>query len=153
MLLKTAAYHFLGTIVLLSLSTSLLAQGVTSTPAHTQVLTPFGYRDSVHVHHILPGYDLVSMPDGHIRMENPKTGDYIDFPKSAEAQKPLPDNGWQTYAGWVNSGTKPVTRFTTTWKVPPAPSNYDGQTLFQFNSMMPVAGTSILQPVLQYGPS
>lgn len=45
------------------------------------------------------------MPDGHIRMENPKTGDYIDFPKSAEAQKPLPDNGWQTYAGWVNSGT------------------------------------------------
>jgi hypothetical protein len=158
MLLKTIGYHITAGVILFSLSTTLApqnaaAQSVTSTPAHPQALTPFGYRDSAHVHHILPGYDLVTMPDGHLRMENPKTGDYIDFPKSSAAHNPLPDNGWQTYAGWVNPGTEPVTHFTTTWKVPPAPSNYDGQTIFQFNSMMPKAGTSILQPVLQFGPS
>lgn len=137
-------------MLLFSLSTHLAAQDDTKS---SQVLTPFGYRDSAHVHRVLAGYDLIAMSDGHIRMENPTTGDYIDFPKSTGERKPLPDNGWQTYAGWVNEGKTPVTSFTTTWAVPPAPSNDDGQTLFQFNSMMPVAGTSILQPVLQYGPS
>jgi hypothetical protein len=151
MSLKTIDYHFTAAgMLLLSLSTYLAAQDATQS---SQVLTPFGYRDSAHVHHVLAGYDLVAMPDGHIRMENATTGDYIDFPISPGARKPLPDNGWQTYAGWVNEGKTPVTSFTTTWTVPPAPSNDDGQTLFQFNSMMPVAGTSILQPVLQYGPS
>lgn len=86
-------------------------------------------------------------------MENPNTGDKVDFQKpAAAAVTPLPDNGWQTDANWYNSGDT-VTSFKTTWKVPPAPLNYDGQTLFQFNSIEPASYDAILQPVLQYGVS
>ena len=88
-----------------------------------------------------------------MRMENPNTGDKVDFQKpAAAAVTPLPDNGWQTDANWYNSGDT-VTSFKTTWKVPPAPLNYDGQTLFQFNSIEPASYDAILQPVLQYGVS
>jgi hypothetical protein len=151
MLLKTISYHLAAGIVLLSLSSVLRAQDATS--SSKQVLTPWGYRDSANFHEIPDGYDLAIMPDGHVQLANPTTGDHIDFEKPATAAvKPLPDNGWQTDANWYNSGDT-VTSFTTTWKVPPAPSNYDGQTLFQFNSIEPASFDSILQPVLQYGQS
>jgi hypothetical protein len=122
----------------------------------TQVLTPFGYRDSTNVHRVQPGYDLVRMPDEHIRMENPKTGDHIDFPipVSINPQSvPFTDTGWVTYASWYNTYRSPVGYFSTDWNVPYPPSVYSGQTLFQFNSIEPASGTAILQPVLQYGPS
>jgi hypothetical protein len=151
MLLKIISYHLAAGIALLSLSSALKAQDAAS--SSKQVLTPWGYRDSANFHEIPDGYDLTVMPDGHVQLENPTTGDHIDFEKPATAAvKPLPDNGWQTYASWYNSG-KTVTSFTTTWKVPPAPLNDDGQTLFQFNSIEPATYDSILQPVLQYGPS
>jgi hypothetical protein len=151
MLLKTISYQLAAGIALLSLSSALKAQD--TAPSSKQVLTPWGYRDSANFHQIPDGYDLTIMPDGHVRLENPTTGDHIDFEKpAAAAVKPLPDNGWQTYASWLNTGAT-VTSFTTTWKVPPAPSHYDGQTLFQFNSIEPASFDSILQPVLQYGPS
>jgi hypothetical protein len=122
----------------------------------TQVLTPFGYRDSANVHRVPEGYELMRMPDTHIRMHNPKTGDYTDFPKpiAADQQRvPLPDNGWITFASWYNHQGKPISYFGTDWNVPPNPSAYSGQTLFQFNSIEPASYDSILQPVLQYGPS
>jgi hypothetical protein len=151
MLLKTISYHLAAGIVLLSLSSALRAQDAAS--SSKQVLTPWGYRDSADFHEIPDGYDLAIMPDGHVQLANPTTGDHIDFEKPATAAvKPLPDNGWQTDANWYNSGDT-VTSFTTTWKVPPAPSNYDGQTLFQFNSIEPASFDAILQPVLQYGQS
>jgi hypothetical protein len=151
MLLKIVSYHLAAGIALLALSSTLKAQD--PAPSSKQVLTPWGYRDSANFHEIPDGYDLAVMPDGHVRLDNPTTGDHTDFEKPAAATvKPLPDNGWQTYASWYNSGD-PVTYFTTTWKVPPAPSNYDGQTLFQFNSIEPASYDAILQPVLQYGVS
>jgi hypothetical protein len=151
MLLKTISYHLAAGITLLAFSTALKAQDVAS--SSKQVLTPWGYRDSANFHEIPDGYDLAIMPDGHVRLENPTTGDKVDFQKPATpAVKPLPDNGWQTAASWYNSGDT-VTSFSTTWKVPPAPSNYDGQTLFQFNSIEPASYDAILQPVLQYGVS
>jgi hypothetical protein len=151
MLLKTINYPLAAAITFLSLSSALKAQDAAS--GSKQVLTPWGYRDSANVHQIPDGYELTVMPDGHVRMENPTTGDKIDFQKpAAAAVKPLPDNGWQTDANWYNSGDT-ITSFKTTWKVPAAPSNYDGQTLFQFNSIEPASYDSILQPVLQYGVS
>jgi hypothetical protein len=151
MLLQTIRYHLAAGTCLLSLLSAVNAQD--ATPGSKQVLTPWGYRDSANFHQIPDGYDLIIMPDGHVRLQNPTTGDHIDFPKpAAAAVRPLPDNGWQTYASWYNSGSL-VTSFSTTWKVPPAPTNYDGQTLFQFNSIEPASYEAILQPVLQYGPS
>ena len=61
--------------------------------------------------------------------------------------------GWVAYASWPNTGKSPISSFTTTWTVPPAPSTYHGQTVFLFNSIEPASGNAILQPVLQYGPS
>ena len=121
-----------------------------------QVLTPFGYMDRANVHLVLPGYELAQMPDEHIRMQNPKTGDYKDFPKPEDVNPqtaPLPDNGWITYASWYNPHRSPVAYFSTDWYVPSAPATYTGQTIFQFNSIEPATGKSIIQPVLQYGPS
>jgi hypothetical protein len=151
MLLKTTHHSLIAGIAVISLSTALEAQDAVS--SSKQVLTPWGYRDAARFHEVPDGYDLTIMPDGHVRMENRSTGDRIDFQRSAApAVKPLPDNGWQTAASWYNTGNT-VSSFSTTWKVPPAPSNYDGQTLFQFNSIEPASYDAILQPVLQYGGS
>ena len=140
--------------VFLSLSTAVIAQ---QTVQHgKQVLTPFGYRDSANVHRVMPDYELNIMEDGHVRMQNPSTGDYVDFaePESApETIAPFTDNGWVTYAWWFNLTGRPISYFDTTWSVPPGPSSYNGQTIFQFNSIEPGNGNAILQPVLQYGQS
>lgn len=68
-------------------------------------------------------------------------------PKRAE------QSGWVAYADWYNTGSSPISSFTTSWPVPAAPTTYHGQTVFLFNSIEPSAGDAILQPVLQYGPS
>jgi hypothetical protein len=151
MLLKTVGHFLSAGIFLLALSTPSMAQD--ATPTSKPVLTPFGYRDAANVHFVPPGYSLTTMPDGHIRMENPVTGARVDFPNVEGSVVPFTDNGWITCASWLNQTGSPVKSFTTTWTVPPAPSSYDGQTLFQFNSIEPTSGTAILQPVLQYGPS
>ena len=138
-------------IFLLSLSTPLMAQNTAS--VSKRVLTPFGYRDATNVHFVPPGFNLTTMLNGHIRMENPATGAHIDFPAMESAVVPFTDNGWITDANWLNTTRSPVSSFETTWTIPPAPTSYNGQTLFQFNSIEPNSGTAILQPVLQYGPS
>ncbi|KAJ7063830.1 hypothetical protein C8F01DRAFT_1129472 [Mycena amicta] len=61
--------------------------------------------------------------------------------------------GWITYADWLNTGSSPISSFTTTWTVPPVPATNHGQTIFLFNSIEPNSGNAIIQPVLQYGPS
>jgi hypothetical protein len=88
------------------LTTPLVAQDVNQ--GSTKVLTRMGYRDRAHVHQIPEGYDLIRMPDGHMRAENTVTGNYIDFADSidTDAKVPFTDNGWITCAGWLNR-TKP----------------------------------------------
>lgn len=71
---------------------------------------------------------------------------------SADAVEPL-QTGWVAYADWTNTGSSPISSFTTTWTVPAAPTSNHGQTVFLFNSIEPASGNAILQPVLQYGPS
>lgn len=69
-----------------------------------------------------------------------------------DAVKPA-QTGWVAYAYWYNTGSSPISSFTTTWTVPPAPRTYHSQTVFLFNSIEPASGNAILQPVLQFGPS
>src|SRR5215469_6427329 len=115
MLSHVVGYRLSIVSVILSLSTALIAQ---VTVQHgKQVLTPFGYRDSANVHRVLPDYELSIMEDGHIRMQNPTTGDSVDFaePESVpEGTEPFTDNGWVTYASWLNQGGAPISYFDTT---------------------------------------
>jgi hypothetical protein len=141
--------------VLLSLSLPFATQSAVAQDA-TQVLTPLGYRDKANVHKVPRDYDLIRMPDEHIRMQNRITGHYIDFPKPVATNQIKPsftDKGWVTFASWLNQWGLPITYFGTDWIVPPPPATYDGQTIFQFNGIQPLDSTAILQPVLQYGPS
>lgn len=62
------------------------------------------------------------------------------------------ESGWIADANWYNTGS-PISYFSTSWVVPPAPVTYHGQTIYLFNSIEPASGNAILQPVLQYGPS
>jgi len=150
MLLKTVGYLLSAGIFQLALATPLIAQNASTSK---QVLTPVGYRDAANVHFVPPGFNLTTMSDGHIRMENSVTGARVDFPNFQESVVPFTDNGWITYASWLNQTGSPVKSFTTTWTVPPAPTSYNAQTLFQFNSIEPNSYNAILQPVLQYGTS
>jgi hypothetical protein len=73
----------------------------------------------------------------------------VFFPLAAPV--PAFGSGWITYASWTNGTGTPVSRFATTWVVPPAPSTQSGQTIFLFNGIQ--NATMIYQPVLQWGPS
>ncbi|KAJ7642224.1 hypothetical protein FB45DRAFT_1054497 [Roridomyces roridus] len=75
------------------------------------------------------------------------------FSASSNSTKVPQQSGWITYASWLNTNSAPISSFTTTWTVPPAPKTFNGQTVFLFNSIEPSSGNAILQPVLQYGPS
>jgi len=82
-------------------------------------------------------------PNGRVRFDH--------LPADASAQQAR-DSGWiasvWTYADY--------TYYTATWNVPDLPAEYNGQTIFFFNSLEGTAN-DILQPVLQYndggGPS
>ena len=63
------------------------------------------------------------------------------------------DNGWVTFAYWEDGGSKPMSYFSTQWIVPSPPETKAGQTIFIFNGLTPDTSGSILQPVLQWGPS
>jgi hypothetical protein len=129
------------------------------------VLTPGGYRSSSQVHHVEPGA-VVDSAKNQFRVMDAKgkvladLGELVMKPKG----KPLmPENvglhpsvvpalgsGWIVYASWTENAA-PVSRFTTTWVVPPVPATQSGQTVFLFNGIQ--NSTMIYQPVLQWGPS
>ena len=146
---RLPAGHLLGAMILLSLSIALPMQNAAK--AGPQVLTPLGYRDRANVHLVPGGYELTRMPDSHMRVENRKTGDHMDFPTPEPVTREPSINGWITFASWYNHGKRAVAYFTTQWGVPAPPSRFDGQTIFQFNGMEPATEDAILQPVLQYG--
>jgi hypothetical protein len=58
-------------------------------------------------------------------------------------------NGWITYASWYNNTGIPISSFSTTWKVPPAPISKGSQIVYLFNGIQ--NSTMIYQPVLQWG--
>lgn len=59
-------------------------------------------------------------------------------------------NGWIAYADWTAS--TPLGYFTATFQVPASPTIY-GATVFFFPGSEPTDGSTILQPVLQWGES
>ncbi|KAJ7129913.1 hypothetical protein C8R43DRAFT_1240061 [Mycena crocata] len=125
-------------------------------PTVDKVLTPGGYRANVNIQEIPAGGSLAHVgSEIHVLAAN---GTVVHKAtagtptKVKSAVSPLA-TGWVTYASWLNTGSSPISSFTTSWKVPPVPAANHGQTIFLFNSIEPNAGNAILQPVLQYGPS
>lgn len=131
------------------------------------VATPGGYRDASLVHHIEPDHFL-KLENGNLRKMHVSGHEVADYGKlrlRPEGQPLMPGNvareparvvpalgsGWISYASWTNNTGHPVTRFSTTWVVPPAPATDHGQTIFLFNGIQ--NSTMIYQPVLQWGPS
>jgi|GEM_PF-766188 len=130
------------------------------------VLTPGGYRDKSLVHHIPPD-QKIDLSTGRLRVLHALGHEVADFgPLQARPRgtplmprnvalhpdlKPALGSGWIVYAYWSNGTGTPVSRFATTWVVPPAPATDHGQTIFLFNGIQ--NSTMIYQPVLQWGPS
>ena len=137
----------------------------TAATATDLVLTPGGYRPSSVVHHVEPGH-VIDAKGNHFRKLDSKGAVAADLGELVlkPAGKPLmPENvfkhphvvpalgsGWITYSSFTENA-KPVTLFSTTWVVPPAPTTQSGQTVFLFSGIQ--NSTMIYQPVLQWGPS
>ncbi|MBV8277450.1 MAG: hypothetical protein JO170_19625, partial [Verrucomicrobia bacterium] len=120
------------------------------------VLTPGGFRHPSQVHRLKPG-EAVTRAGGTSRKLNLATGVAVDIPTAGAGASPDPGlgTGWITDTTFVKAATMPpFSLFTTTWKVPPAPTSHDGQTIFLFNAFGNLSSSQeILQPVLQWGPS
>ena len=119
------------------------------------VLTPGGYRDASLVHRVEAGH-AIHVSEGKTRLMNLETREFVELPRVAIQPGSVPGfgTGWIAYGFWINDTGKPVTSFRATWRVPAAPVNQDGQTIFLFNGIDPSnPGAAILQPVLQWGNS
>ncbi|RSL16088.1 hypothetical protein EDE15_1597 [Edaphobacter aggregans] len=137
----------------------------TPATANDLVLTPGGYRKSSQVHLVQPG-EVLDFAANKISKKSEKGAHVEDLGMLSlrGTGKPLmPENvslnpaavpalgtGWIVYAGWTEN-TKPVSYFTTSWVVPPAPAVSENQLLFLFNGIQ--NDTMIYQPVLQWGVS
>jgi hypothetical protein len=138
-------------------------------PSAEHVLTPGGLRPKSRVHRLEPGH-TVDAAEGRLRTLRPSGEMLADLgaapvaprgrplmprnvvlPPPTEEVEPAFGSGWITYGSWTNNTGTPVSRFTTNWVVPPAPSTNNGQTIFLFNGIQ--NSTNIYQPVLQWGPS
>ena len=129
------------------------------------VLTPGGFRASSIVQHIEPGL-VIDGTANHfkkLRRDGTFVEDLGKLAVKATRDPLMPLNvarhpsaipglgsGWICYASWTENA-KPVSLFTTTWIVPPAPATQSGQTIFLFNGIQ--NSSMIYQPVLQWGPS
>jgi len=131
-----------------------------------QVLTPGGYRPKSAVHAIEAGHSLrmaqgrmqVIQPNGGVLRDlgplPPRVGPHPLMPTNVsvpERVAPALGSGWISYAYWTNNTGHPLSSFSTTWIVPPAPATQSGQTIFLFNGIQ--NSTMIYQPVLQWGTS
>ena len=138
------------------------------------VLTPGGYRPRSLVHEIAPGnvVDAGAGPVRQLHASGDVVAEYAPIAPHTDGRPLMPLNivtaraaglqadadvvpalgeGWISYAYWTNNSGHPVSRFATTWVVPPAPATDHGQTIFLFNGIQ--NSTMIYQPVLQWGPS
>ncbi len=138
------------------------------------VLTPGGFRPSAEVHRIESGavvdgaqhnfqkLDLAGKVLATFGIIEPKPAGTPLMPANvtlhpglaaaAAAGRAVPalGSGWICYASWTEND-KPISLFTTSWVVPPAPATQSGQTVFLFNGIQ--NATMIYQPVLQWGSS
>ncbi|MHC1713455.1 MAG: hypothetical protein AB9872_15010 [Solidesulfovibrio sp.] len=118
--------------------------------ADNLVLTPCGFRDKSLVHHVPPGH-VLNFQDDRMLIMDLRTSVSTEIPPS-KAGVPALSQGWITDAEWTNVTGAPLFQFASGWQVPQPPQTNSGQTIFLFNAMES-NGNSILQPVLQWGPS
>jgi len=138
----------------------LLVSSAFTAPAAGTVLTPHGERPASNVHLVPEGGEVrhigseIHLVDakGNILHVAENDGTPARATPTSSAVEPF-KTGWVAYADWYNTGSSPISSFTTTWTVPAAPKTNNGQTVFLFNSIEPASYNAILQPVLQYGPS
>ncbi|KAJ6553693.1 hypothetical protein DFH09DRAFT_1318716 [Mycena vulgaris] len=132
-----------------------LAPLVRAAPTAEMVLTPGGFRANTDIHEIPAGGSLRHVgSEVHVLAANGTVMKAITTtPTKVKAAVAPLATGWVAYASWLNTGSSPISSFTTTWKVPAVPAANHGQTVFLFNSIEPNSGNAILQPVLQFGPS
>ena len=138
------------------------------TPAADEVLTPGGWRPASKVGRVDAGEHLTVVNDRLSKVDDAtgrlvkdfgvierKGGTLPDYPTNVnipEARRILPlGSGWIAYTYWSNPSSTPITSFSSTFTVPPAPSGSHGQTIFLFPGLQ--NSSYILQPVLQWGPS
>jgi len=140
---------------------------VVSTYCEEMVLTPGGYLPQSCVHQVEEedaivnpfetGHVHISYSNGSIKVLPPCNKEKILSQRSTTQQ-----SGWVAYAFWNASAV--VTSYVGTWIVPPKPRSLDTQTLFTFPGLVnvytsvhandrPSQAVSIIQPVLQWGPS
>jgi hypothetical protein len=131
-------------------------------PQTSVVITPGGVRPRARVHRIEPGHTLDGTGGRH-RMLRPGGEVHTDFgvidaqpegealmPRNVvhpRTEAPALGSGWITYAYWNRTHT--ITRFATSWVVPPAPASQSGQLIYIFNGIQ--NSSMIYQPVLQWG--
>jgi len=135
-------------------------------PEVALVLTPGGFRPKSMVHHVERGSHLDFDADNIRKLDSSmrevaqlgklelRPGGEPLMPRNVSLhpeKTPAKGSGWIAYASWTNTTGHPVSRFATTWVVPPAPSTDHGQTIFLFNGIQ--NSTMIYQPVLQWGSS
>jgi len=138
-----------------ALIAGLLAPFACAAPTPTKVLVPGGYRLSTSVHEVPEGGSLLHVgSDVHV-LDSAGNVLKVVTPTATTVKAAVDpeETGWVAYAYWLNTGTSPISSFTSTWTVPAAPKSNIDQTIFLFNSIEPNSGDAILQPVLQYGPS
>lgn len=150
---------FVGLFFVSSVTLAVPVSDATTPPT---VLTPHGYFPASNVHRVPEGGQVKHVGNEvHVLDASGNVVHVAHNDGSKVRERPTPVSsaveplatGWVAYAHWYNTGSSPISSFTTTWTVPPAPASYHGQTVFLFNSIEPASGNAILQPVLQYGPS
>ena len=105
------------------------------------VIAPGGWRHRSHVHLVRPGTTLAM--DHHPAV-----------PVKRYRKPGAPDSAnWITSGYWTNNSGQTITSLLTSWTVPPAPSAQATQLLYLFNGIEPADGSTIVQPVLQWGDS
>lgn len=133
--------------------------------AEESVVTPGGLRAKSLVHQIEPGNVLDGTAGQHrvLRPSGEVVADHGVVPLRPGGRPLMPRNvihppprvvpafgsGWITYASWTNQTGTPVSSFSTTWAVPPAPATQSGQLIYIFSGIQ--NSTMIYQPVLQWG--
>ena len=118
------------------------------------VRTPGGFRHKSYVHRVRPG-QAVTKRAGVSELMDTQTKELIEMPPPTASGPDLSGlgGGWVTWAGWTNASGQMISRFATSWTVPPAPKTQSGQLIYFFNALEDQAGKDILQPVLQWGTS
>src|SRR5579885_2179473 len=121
-----------------------------ATPDEEFVITPGGYRRRAQVHQLEAGA-IVDMTEFRVRALHPSGKVLADFGhlEVRSDEHPLQPGslvhpptlvpafgtGWITDAGWTNDTGSPITSFSTTWVVPPAPTTQSNQVIFLFNGI------------------